>query len=385
MHLFRIIFKNTFRHKLRASLTILGVTVVILAFGLLRTVVSAWYAGVEASSASRLVTRNSISLVFSLPISYKEKIRQIPGVKIVSYGNWFGGIYIDEKNFFANFAVEPKSYLELYPEYLLLPDQMAAFLRDRRAAIAGEKLAIKYGWELGDAITLKGTIFPGNWEFILRGIYRGRDKSTDETQFFFHWNYLNEMMKISAPRRADQTGFYLIGVDNPDLAEEVSVAVDHTFKNSLAETLTETEKAFQMSFVSMSEAIVVAIQLVSFVVIIIIMAVLANTMAMTARERIGEYAILKTLGFGARYLAALIFGESLFISLIGCTIGIACTFPIAKIFGAVMGTFFPVFHVATKTICLDIAASLLVGLVAAIIPTWRAIEIRIADGLRRMG
>jgi len=236
MHLFRIIFKNTFRHKLRASLTILGVTVVILAFGLLRTVVSAWYAGVEASSASRLVTRNSISLVFSLPISYKEKIRQIPGVKIVSYGNWFGGIYIDEKNFFANFAVEPKSYLELYPEYLLLPDQMAAFLRDRRAAIAGEKLAIKYGWELGDAITLKGTIFPGNWEFILRGIYRGRDKSTDETQFFFHWNYLNEMMKISAPRRADQTGFYLIGVDNPDLAEEVSVAVDHTFKNSLAET-----------------------------------------------------------------------------------------------------------------------------------------------------
>ncbi|OQZ01984.1 MAG: ABC transporter ATP-binding protein [Candidatus Brocadia sp. UTAMX2] len=385
MHLFRIIFKNTFRHKLRASLTILGVTVVILAFGLLRTVVSAWYAGVEASSASRLVTRNSISLVFSLPISYKEKIRQIPGVKIVSYGNWFGGIYIDEKNFFANFAVEPKSYLELYPEYLLLPDQMAAFLRDRRAAIAGEKLAIKYGWKLGDAITLKGTIFPGNWEFILRGIYRGRDKSTDETQFFFHWNYLNEMMKISAPRRADQTGFYLIGVDNPDLAEEVSVAVDHTFKNSLAETLTETEKAFQMSFVSMSEAIVVAIQLVSFVVIIIIMAVLANTMAMTARERIGEYAILKTLGFGARYLAALIFGESLFISLIGCTIGIACTFPIAKIFGAVMGTFFPVFHVATKTICLDIAASLLVGLVAAIIPTWRAIEIRIADGLRRMG
>lgn len=385
MHLFRIIFKNTFRHKLRASLTILGVTVVILAFGLLRTVVSAWYAGVEASSASRLVTRNSISLVFSLPISYKEKIRQIPGVKIVSYGNWFGGIYIDEKNFFANFAVEPKSYLELYPEYLLLPDQMAAFLRDRRAAIAGEKLAIKYGWKLGDAITLKGTIFPGNWEFILRGIYRGRDKSTDETQFFFHWNYLNEMMKISAPRRADQTGFYLIGVDNPDLAEKVSVAVDHTFKNSLAETLTETEKAFQMSFVSMSEAIVVAIQLVSFVVIIIIMAVLANTMAMTARERIGEYAILKTLGFGARYLAALIFGESLFISLIGCTIGIACTFPIAKIFGAVMGTFFPVFHVATKTICLDIAASLLVGLVAAIIPTWRAIEIRIADGLRRMG
>jgi len=184
MHLLRFIYKNTFRHTLRTSLTILGIAIVILAFGLLRTVVSAWYAGVEASSVNRLVTRNSISLVFPLPVSYKEKMRQISGVQFVSYGNWFGGIYIDEKNFFANFAVEPKSYLELYPEYVLSPDQEAAFLRDRKAAIAGEKLATKYGWELGDTIILKGTIFPGNWEFVLRGIYRGRDKSTDETQFF---------------------------------------------------------------------------------------------------------------------------------------------------------------------------------------------------------
>lgn len=185
MHIIKLVFKNTFRHKLRTSLTILGIVIVILAFGLLRTVVSAWYAGVEASSASRLVTRNSISLVFSLPISYRDKIRQINGVKLVSYGNWFGGNYIDEKNFFANFAVEPASYLELYPEYILPSNQKAAFLHDRKAAIAGQKLATKYGWSIGDTITLKGTIFFGNWEFVLRGIYRGKDKSTDETQFFF--------------------------------------------------------------------------------------------------------------------------------------------------------------------------------------------------------
>ncbi|MBW7897847.1 FtsX-like permease family protein [Candidatus Brocadiaceae bacterium B188] len=385
MHLLRFIYKNTFRHTLRTSLTILGIAIVILAFGLLRTVVSAWYAGVEASSVNRLVTRNSISLVFPLPVSYKEKMRQISGVQFVSYGNWFGGIYIDEKNFFANFAVEPKSYLELYPEYVLLPDQEAAFLRDRKAAIAGEKLATKYGWELGDTIILKGTIFPGNWEFVLRGIYRGRDKSTDETQFFFHWDYLNETLKKILPLRADQTGFYLIGITRPDLAEEVAIAIDSTFKNSLAETLTETEKAFQLGFVSMSEAIVVAIQMVSFVVIIIIMIVLSNTMAMTARERIGEYAILKTLGFGGWYIAALIFGESLFIATIGCAIGIICTFPVAKVFGNTLGTYFPVFHVAATTICFDIAAAFLVGATAAIIPTWRAIRIRIADGLRRIG
>lgn len=385
MYILKLIVKNALRHKLRTSLTILGITIVILAFGLLRTVVSAWYAGVEASSASRLVTRNSISLVFQLPLSYKDKIRQINGVKLVSYGNWFGGVYIDEKNFFANFAAEPKSYLELYPEYVLHPDQKAAFLLDRKAAIAGQKLAVKYGWKIGDTITLKGTIFPGNWEFVLRGIYQGKDKSTDETQFFFHWDYLNETMKKTVPRRADQTGFYLIGITDPNLAEEVAVAVDKTFKNSLAETLTETEKTFQLSFVSMSEAIVIAIQLVSFVVIIIIMAVMANTMAMTARERIGEYAVFKTLGFGGGHIATLVFGESLFIAMIGCTIGIFFTFPVAKVFGNTMGTYFPVFNVATKTIYLDIIASLLVGFVAAIIPTWRAIKIRIADGLRRIG
>ncbi len=385
MYLLKLILKNAFRHKLRTSLTILGFTIVILAFGLLGTVISAWYTGVESSSASRLVTRNSISLVFQLPISYKDKIRQIPGVKIVSYASWFGGIYIDEKNFFANFAIEPKSFLELYPEYILPPDQKIVFFRERKAAIAGQKLAVKYGWKIGDTMTLKGTIYPGDREFVLRGIYQGREKSTDETQFFFHWDYLNEALKKTMPSRADQTGFYLIGVTSPNLAEEVAVSIDKAFTNSLAETLTETEKAFQLSFVSMSEAIVVAIRLVSFVVIVIIMAVLANTMSMTARERIGEYATFKALGFGGWHLAALIFGESLFISLIGCSIGIALTYPIAKIFGNTLGTYFPVFNVATKTIYLDIAASLLVGMVAAIIPTWRSIRIRIADGLRRMG
>lgn len=385
MKIIKLIFKNAFRHKLRAWLTIAGMTIAVLAFGLLRTVVSAWYAGVEASSASRLVTRNSISLVFSLPISYKDKIRHVEGVNLVSYGNWFGGIYIDEKNFFANFAVEPKTYLELYPELIIPPDHYSAFLRDRKGAVAGRKIVEKYGWNIGDIITLKGTIFPGNWDFVLRSVYRGRDKSVDETMFFFHWDYLNESMKKTALRRADQVGFFMIGIKNPALAAEVSVAVDKMFKNSLAETLTETEKAFQLSFISMTEAIVIAIQIVSFVVIFIIMAVVANTMAMTARERIGEYAIIKAIGFGGRHIALLIFGESLVITTIGCVLGIAATFPVADIFRKELGTFFPVFNVATETIYMDIAASIVVGLVAAVIPTLRSVNIRIADGLRRIG
>ncbi len=385
MHILKLVFKNSFRHKLRTFLTILGVTVAILAFGLLRTVVSAWYAGVEASSASRLVTRNAVSLVFPLPLSYKEKIRQVEGVKRVSYGTWFGGIYIDEKNFFANYAVEPRTYIQMYPEFVIPPGQMAAFLRDRKGAVAGRKLAARYGWKIGDIITLKGTIFPGNWDFVLRSIYKGRDQTVDETAFFFQWDYLNEVLKKAGRTWADQVGWYMVEIKDPNIAADVSLRIDKMFKNSLAETLTETEKAFQLSFISMSEAIVVAIQLVSFLIIFIIMAVVANTMAMTARERIGEYAIFKTLGFGAYHISAMIFGESLIITMLGASLGIVLTFPAAKLFSKELSQFFPIFNVENKTIVMDIIAALVVACIAGIFPSWRAVKIRVADGLRRIG
>ena len=384
MQILKLLYRNTLRHKLRTFLTILGLTVAILAFGLLRTVVSAWYAGVEASSASRLITRNAISLVFTIPSSYREKIRQIEGVRTLSWGNWFGGVYIEEKNFFPNFAVDPKTYLELYPEFSLTPEEEKAFFVDRRGAVAGRKVVERFGWKKGDIITLRGTIFPGNWDFVLRGIYNGRFKSTDETQFFFHWDYLNEAMKKTTLRRADQIGFFIVGLKDPDQAAEVATAIDSAFKNSVTETLTETERAFQMGFVSMTEAIVIAIQLVSFVVIIIIMAVVANTMAMSARERTGEYAVFKTLGFGKWHIAGLIFGESFFITMTGCAIGILATFPAAKAFGDAMSAYLPIFHVSPETIYLDIAAAVIVAVAAAIIPTCRSINIRIADGLRKI-
>ena len=385
MHVLKLISKNAFRHKLRTFLTILGVAIAILSFGLLRTVISTWYLGVEQSSATRLVTRNAISLIFPLPLSYKEKIRQTEGVKNISYGTWFGGIYIDEKHFFANYAVEPNTYLEIYPEILIPDDQKETFFRDRKAAVAGRILVEKYGWKIGDIITLKGTIYPGNWDFVLQGMYTGRDENVDESAFIFHWDYLNETLKKTVPSRADKVGWYMIEITDPDLAADVSLRIDKTFKNSLAETLTETEKAFMLSFIAMTEAIVIAIKLVSFVIIFIIMVVVANTMAMTARERIGEYAIFKTLGFGGLHITGLIFGESLLITFTGAALGIALTFPAAKIFGKSLSTYFPVFNVTPDTIYMDIGISLLVAFVAAVFPAWRAIHIRIADGLRRIG
>ena len=381
----KILFRNAFRNRLRTGLTILGMTIAILAFGLLRTVISAWYAGVEASSATRLVTRNAVSLIFSLPISYREKIRQVEGVQNVSYGSWFGGVYIEEKNFFANFCVEPRSYLELYPEYLVSPPEREAFLNDKRGFVAGRKLAERFGWKIGDQVTLKGLIFFGDWDFVMRGIYRGREENTDESQFFFHWEYLNETLRKRKSPWADQVGFYVLGVARPELGAEVAATVDRMFKNSLAETLTETEKAFQQGFVAMAGVIVATIEIVSILVIIIILAVVANTMSMTTRERIGEYAVLKTLGFGAPHIALLIFGESLVITTLGCGLGILLTFPAAHVFYLKLEAFFPVFNVENETLLIAILASAAVGLAAAIIPTRTAIRVRIADGLRRIG
>lgn len=383
--LVKLLFRNAFRHKLRTFLTIAGITIAVLAFGILRTVANAWYVGVEASSANRLITRNAISLIFPLPISYAEKIRQVRGVSQVSYGNWFGGVYIEEKNFFPNFAVEPKTYLEIVPELILTEDEKLQFLKDRKGAVAGIKTAERFGWKTGDLITLRGTIFPGNWDFVLRGIYKGRDETTDETLFIFHWDYLNERLKQTEPRRSGQTGFFFVKIDDPNMAAEVSGAVDALFKNSLAETLTETEKAFQMSFVVMTEAIMLAIQLISIVVIFIIMAVMANTMAMSVRERLGEYAVMKTLGFGPRHLALLITGESFTITAAGTVLGIALTFPAAKVFSSQLGAFFPIFLIKPQTIYLDIIAAMAVAGVAAVIPAYRAVKIPIISALRRVG
>jgi len=379
-----LVLRNAFRHKLRTTLTVTGIVIAIAAFGLLRTIVDAWYAGANASSSARLVTRNSVSLVFPMPLSYAPKIRQVEGVTGVAWANWFGGIYVSERNFFAQFAINP-TYLDLYPEFVLSDAERRAFAADRVGAIAGRKLADKYGWKVGDQIPLRGTIYPGTWTFNLRGIYEGAEEGTDTSTFYFHYDYLNEAVKRRVPRSADQAGVFIEQLRNPDAAAAVSQAIDGTFRNSLAETLTETEKAFQLGFVAMSEAILLAIQAVSYVVIVIIMAVMANTMAMTARERYGEYATFKALGFANGFVALLIFAESIGIALLGGALGIALTFPAAQAFVSTVGSILPSFKVTEETVVLQALAALAIGLVAAAIPAWRAARVRIVDGLRAIG
>ncbi|MCM8594587.1 ABC transporter permease [Accumulibacter sp.] len=385
MLLLRLLLKNCLRHRLRSLLTLVGLVVAISAFGLLRTLVDAWYAGVEASASTRLVTRNAISLTFTLPLSYAERIRGVAGVSGLSWANWFGGVYITERNFFPQFAVDPESYLALYPEYGLADDQKQAFLRDRQGAIVGRKLADKFGWKVGDQIPLRGTIYPGTWTFPLRGIYDGAEPSTDEQQMFFHWKYLRESArKRAGPGSSDTVGVFIVGIDDASEAAAISQRIDALFRNSLAETLTETEKAFQLSFVSMSEAILVAIEAVSLIIIVIIMAVMANTMAMTARERLAEYATLRVLGFTPAFVSRLLIAESLLIAIAGGLAGVAATFPLAALVGRATGTLFAVFQVSHLTVGLQLLAALVIGGVASAWPAWRISRLDIVSGLRQV-
>jgi len=370
---------------LRSFLTVLSVSVAVLSYCLLNTIINAWYAGVSASSSYRLIVRNAISLVFSLPISYKERIKQVKGVTHVAQGNWFGGIYIEEKNFFANFAVEPETFLKLYPEFILSDVEKKEFLKDRKGCIVGRKLTERFGWKVGDRIVLKGTIFPGNWEFVIKGVYRGKDRTVDESQFLFHWEYLNETLKKTNPRRADQAGYFIVGISNPEDAAEVSKEIDELFKNSIAETLTETEKAFQLSFVTMTEAIVIAIKLVSYVVIAIIIVVVANTMAMSVRERKSEYATMKAFGFASAAISFIIICESVLISLIGGILGVIFTFPAVDFVGDILSVYFPIFVLDEVVIYKSIGFSILSGFLSGLLPSFEAVKVNIAEGLRWSG
>ena len=386
MKVLKLIFKNALRHKLRTFLTILGIAIAVIAFGVLRTVVTAWYAGVEASSANRLITRQAVSFIFPLPLAYKEKIANVDGVKEVTFANWFAGVYIDKNQFFARLAVDADNYFDVYPEFLLSKSQLEAFKRERNACVIGADIAKQYKLKIGDPMTIEGDIFPGRWDFVIRGIYQPRDKTTDATQMLFHWDYVNERMKQEMPGRANQIGWYIEEITDPNKAGEISDKIDALFKNSTSETKSESERSFQQGFLQSTSAIITAMNVISFVIIGIIMLVLGNTMIMAARERTREYAVMKTLGFSARHITGLIMGESLFISFLGGVIGLLLTFPLIQGISQIIPKgFFPIFQLEPITVFLACSAALLIGIASSVFPIHRALNTRIVDGFRFVG
>lgn len=386
MKVFKLIFKNALRHKLRTVLTIVGIAIAVMAFALLRTVVTAWYSGVEASAANRLITRQAVSFIFPLPYAYRDQIAKIPGVDRVTFANWFQGVYIDKNQFFARLAVDAETMLDVYPEFLLDPAAQEAFRRERNSCVIGSELASRYRLKLGDVMNIDGDIYPGKWSFVVRGIYKPRDKTTDATQMFFHWQYLDEQTRTADPTRAGQVGWYIIRINDPAQAAAVSEQVDALFKNSRAETKTETERAFQQGFLAAAGSIITAMNFMSFVIIGIIMLVVGNTMIMSARERTSEYAVFKTLGFSGGHLVGLILGESLLISFLGGGLGLLVSFPFVAGFEAVIPKgWFPIFTIEPVTIILAGSSALMVGLLASLFPIQRALSTKIVDGLRHVG
>jgi putative ABC transport system permease protein len=386
MKIIKLIFKNAFRHKLRTALTILGIAIAVIAFGLLRTVVTAWYVGIEGSQADRLITRHSVSFIFPLPYSYLDKIKQIPDVENVCFFNWFGGIYIDKNQFFARFAADANTVFDVYPEFVVDKNEKENFMKERNACIVGRDIAKQYGFKVGDIITLEGDIFPGRWDFVVKGIYQPKYKYTDATAMIFHWDYLNERVTEEFPERANEIGWFAVRIKNPNDAAKVSNQIDALFKNSPAETKTETERAFQQGFFAATSAIVEGMNAISFIIVGIIMLVLGNTMIMAARERTREYAVFKTLGFSGRHLVELIMGESLFISALGGGVGLMLTFPIVAFFESVLPKgFFPIFQVETITVILAVTAIITIGIISSIFPIQRALRTQIVEGFRFVG
>jgi len=373
------IWKNITRNRRRTVLTILSIALSLFLLTTLMTVLTEL--GRESPDGDqhlRLVVRRASSLGDPLPESYLDKLKRIPGVRMVHTLSWFGGIYVDERNFFANFGSDPETLFLMFNENRVPPEQLAAFKKERTAAVAGRKLAERFKWRLGDKITLQGTIYPVDLEFTLRGIYTG----LDETAFFFHHAYLDEALG-----RPGKVGTFWLKAASAAEVPVIAERVDAMFKNSDAETKTETERAFQLGFVAMLGNIKTLISSISSVVVFTILLVTANTMAMSIRERAREIAILKTLGFTRRRLLGLLVAESAGIALAGGllgTLGARLFYSLVDVWKHTQG-FFPIFVVEPETIAVGLLLSVLIGVTSAAVPAYRVSQQTIAHALRRTG
>ncbi len=378
-----LIWRNMLHSRRRTFLTIGSITVALFLFCTLRSVITAFDAAVDVADASRLIVRRSTSLVFPLPLAYRDRIAALDGVTGVSYANWFGGEYQDPKNFFAQFAVDSKTYFNLYPELVIPPDQMAAFQNERTACVIGEGLAKKFGWKLGDTVPLTGTIymFPGGeeWRFNVRAIYKPKTPDVDANTMYFHWDYLNQTMGDPA-----LVGIYVIKLADASLAPVVARAVDDRFANSPAETKTETEEAFQMGFISMMGNVSFLVMAIGSAVLFAIFLVTFNTMMMAARERNGEIAVMKTLGFTDTLILGLIVTEATLIALAGGVLGCGGAWALFSVINFTGGGIIPNFYVKLQTLGLGLAVSIAMGVLSGVIPAVQASRLRIVEAFRQV-
>lgn len=388
MTLGRLVLRNTVRRPVRMGLTVAGLAMVVLALGLIRFTLNQWAATATEANKNRLVAVHAMSGFMKLPVAYRDRIAALPGVQSVHISVWFGGIYQDPKQPFASYAGPPATLVSTFPEILLSDESKLRFIQDRRGCLIGIRLADRYGWKVGDVIPLMGTLYPGQWEVVVRGIYQSSNpKVFADDELHLQWDYVNEQMKIMDPVRADQVDAYYIRTLPGFQPSAVAAAIDATFANSFAETRTQLEQAFVAGWFARSSTLLQGLKIMSWVISGIALLVLANALAMAVRERTREYGVLKTLGFQPRHFVGLVLGESLLLAFLGAALGLGLLPPTARLYAELthMAWYISFAELMAGTVWLCFAMMLLVGIAAALWPALRLIRTSALDELRHVG
>jgi putative ABC transport system permease protein len=391
MRLLTLGVRNVTRSRFRVAMTVLGVAFALVAFMLIRTALSSWTAAADFAAKDRVVSRHKVTFIMTLPYKYLEDVRAVPGVKAAALSSWFGGKDPKHPNdFFGTIAVQPASMLEIYDEFMISPEQKQSWFENRRGALVGDMLAKKLGWKVGDTVTLGGTIYPGEWQFEISGIYTATRRSVDRTTFFFHYDYLNEWSKKNQPTAADQLGWVVSRVASGERAADVAKRIDSVFDSRDIQTLSQDERSFNTSFLGMLSAILTALDIVSIVILAIMMLILGNTMAMGVRERTHEYGVLRAIGFLPKHLATFVLGEAVTVGFLGGLVGLAVGYPlvekgIGRFLEENMPGIFPFFRVSSVTAFSALGLAILLGLLAAVIPAYQAARLNVVSALRKVG
>jgi putative ABC transport system permease protein len=376
-----LLWRNLWRKKVRTIFTLLSIFVAFLLFGLLMTIRAAFALGVDIAGLDRLVLIHKISLIMPLPVSYENRLRSTPGVELATHNTWFGGVYQDPSNFFAQIAVEPEPFTTIYPEYRIPPEQYKAWLADRQGVIVGVDLAKRFGWKIGDRVPIQGTIWLPKegevWEFNIVGMYDA-DSGIDKTQFFFRYDYLDE----NRIRGEGQVGWYIVKIADASKAQQMGATFDEMFANSSAETKTTTEKGFVEGFAKQIGDIGAIMVAILVAVLFTMLLVAANTMAQSVRERTSEVGVLKTLGFSNGSILTLVLAESVVICVIGGGLGLLAAWLIVQR-GDPTGGMLPVFTLPSRDIAVGAALIMALGIVAGLLPAVSAMQLKITDALRR--